>query len=141
MGTYTNIYFSQKNKSLYFKYCCPNDLWAIKGKDFEKKIQELYLKEKGEPAEFCNGNAFIDRDFPYSYYFEFDGENLFQIVETKVPYEFARIELDSNYNEKVASDLNIFFDPNISFEMNPPKRKIVSNYKLSELINKINETN
>jgi hypothetical protein len=58
-----------------------------------------------------------------------------------VPYEFARIELDSNYNEKVASDLNIFFDPNISFEMNPPKRKIVSNYKLSELINKINETN
>jgi hypothetical protein len=24
MGTHTNIYFSDKNESLYFKYCYPN---------------------------------------------------------------------------------------------------------------------
>ena len=134
MGTHTNIYFSQKNKSLYFKYCSPSDLWAIKGKDFEQKLRELYLQQIGEPAEFRDENAFIDNDFPYDFYFEFDGENLFQIVETSIPYEFARIELDSNYNDKIASKLEIFFDPKISFDMNPPKRKIVSNYKLSELI-------
>lgn len=133
MGTHTNIYFSQKNKSLYFKYCYPNDLWAIKGKDFEQKLQELYLKQKGEPAEFCNGNAFIDKDFPYDFYFEFDGKNLFQLVETSIPYEFAKIELDSNYNDEVAAKLEIYFDPSISFKINPPKRKIASNYKLSEL--------
>ena len=133
MGTHTNIYLSQKNKSLYFKYCYPNDLWAIKNNDFEQKLQELYLKQKGEPAEFYDGHAFIDNDFPYDYYFEFDGENLFQIIETKEPYEFARIKLDSNYNDEVAAKLEIYFDPKISFDINPPKRKIVSNYKLSEL--------
>lgn len=132
MGTHTNIYLSQKNKSLCFKYCYPNDLWAIKGKDFEQKLQELCLKENGEPAEFCDGNAFIDKDFPYDFYFEFDGENLFQIVETSIPYEFARIKLDGDYDDEAASKLEIYFDPSISFNIHP-KRKIVSNYKLSEL--------
>ena len=40
---------------------------------------------------------------------------------------------NSDYDNEVADKLQIYFDPSISFEMNPPKRKIVSNYKLSEL--------
>lgn len=104
-------------------------------------MQELYLKEKGEPAEFCDGNAFIDNDFPYDYYFEFDGENLFQIVETNVPSEFARIKLDEDISyDDSSAVVDRLYKRTFYFDMNP-QRKIVSNYKLSELINKINETN
>jgi hypothetical protein len=112
MGTHTTIFLKEENKSLYFKYCYPNDIFRLKQGDFKKNLEEFYFEKNQETPEYKEGNALFNSSFPYDFYFEYNEGKVFELIETNLFNRFVKIEIDSSYNNEIARELSKYFREN-----------------------------